>query len=127
MITLTFICPKCGTCCLCGVRAQDDVLSLANGLPVRLRCGACRVDNFVTGKPNQRRHRAAGRWYRFFGHCLKIAAVCRRRARETQNPGLRAFFLKRERYWLRTGWESDLAQDAAMIEAHTAVVSSPAA
>ena len=127
MITLTFICPKCGMCCLCGVQAQDDILSLANGLPVRLRCGACRADSFVSGKPSRSWDRAAGRWYRFFGHCLKIAAVCRRCALETQNPGLRAFFLKRERYWLRTGWESDLAQDAAMIEAHTAVVSSPGA
>ena len=123
MITVLFSCPKCQMSCLSGIQSQDDILSLANELPVRLRCGGCGVESFVMRNPNRNWSPAGGRWYRFFGYCLKIAAVCRRRAIETQNPSLQAFFLKRERYWLRTGWESDLHRDAAIIAARKAQVS----
>ena len=123
MITVLFSCPKCQMSCICGIQSQDDILSLANELPVRLRCGGCGIESFVTRNPSCNGSPAGGRWYRFFAHCLKIAAVCRRRAIETQNPSLQAFFLKRERYWLRTGWESDLHRDAAIIAARKAQVS----
>jgi hypothetical protein len=116
MITIQFDCPKCGIACLCGVRSRDDLLSLATELPVCLRCGGCGIESFVIANRTNW-FPSTDKWYRFFGHCLRIAAVCRNRSIETRSARLRTFFLKQERYWLRMGWESDYRREAAIIAA----------
>ena len=116
MVTVLFTCPKCQMHCLCGIQSSDDIFALASDLPVRLRCGGCGTESFVVQKPRFRAIPPAVQT-RFFGLCLKIAAACRQHAAEAPSAGLREFYLKKELYWLRIGWESDLHQDAVMVTA----------
>ena len=113
MITLAFECHHCRTDSIHAVRSREEVCSLDNHIPLRLRCWACGTQYSVVQTLPQDGLRPAAEPP--FKQCLKAAAACRRRATATHDVELQKFFARMESYWLRVASESEHEQGGVVI------------
>jgi hypothetical protein len=111
MFTVRFKCPKCRMHNICGLRSLGDICAFRHEIPIPRSCGACGVESLVIRTSQA----TPPTWDRAFALCLKIAATCRRLAREAKDEDLQRIFLKMETAWLDLGARSDADSEAAIV------------
>jgi len=114
MVMVSFKCPTCHIDIISPIQGADEIYAFASNLPVLMRCWVCEAPALVVHRANSCGLAPEGRSRKLLDMCLRAAALCRRRAVESQNRDPQDFFLRMERDWLARARGHDLSQEAVV-------------